>query len=125
MVYGRFGSQITNYVFSRRGRTRPAPDATFVKGPIRAFARRLRARPGKHIWMMGGGEIIASFLDQGEIDEFIIHVIPTFIGEGIPLIAPRHRTIPLALRSCRRYADGVVRLHYVVRGRTRARRQER
>jgi len=34
--------------------------------------------------MMGGGEIIASFLDQGEIDEFRIHLIPILIGEGIP-----------------------------------------
>jgi dihydrofolate reductase len=39
--------------------------------------------------MMGGGEIIASFLDQGEIDEFRIHVIPILIGEGIPPIQPR------------------------------------
>ena len=44
--------------------------------------------------MMGGGKLIASFLDAGEIDEFDIHVIPTFIGEGIPLIAPRHRALP-------------------------------
>lgn len=64
--------------------------------------------------MMGGAGLIASFLDAGEIDEFIIHVIPTLIGEGVPLIAPRHRSIPLMLRSCRRYADGVVRLHYAV-----------
>jgi riboflavin biosynthesis pyrimidine reductase len=42
--------------------------------------------------MMGGAGIIRSFLDEGEIDEFMIHVIPTFIGEGIPLIAPRRRT---------------------------------
>jgi len=42
--------------------------------------------------MMGGGEIIASFLDQGEIDEFRIHLIPILIGEGIPPIQPRHRS---------------------------------
>ena len=64
--------------------------------------------------MMGGGGIIASFLDEGEIDEFIIHVIPTFIGEGIPLIAPSHRTVPLKLLSTKKYSDGVVRLHYAV-----------
>jgi len=34
----------------------------------------------------------ASFLDEGEIDEFMIYVIPKFIGEGIPLIAPDRRT---------------------------------
>ena len=64
--------------------------------------------------MMGGGELIASFLDAGEIDEFDIHVIPVFIGEGIPLVAPRHRDVPLSLRSARKYPDGVVRLRYDV-----------
>src|SRR3989441_3225614 len=48
------------------------------------------------------------------IDDFIIHVIPTLIGEGIPLIAARHLEVPLQLRSCRHYSDGVVRLHYSV-----------
>jgi dihydrofolate reductase len=74
----------------------------------------LRAKKGKDIWMMGGAGIIGSFLDEGEIDEFIIHVIPTFIGEGIPLVAPRNRTVPLRLISSKNYSDGVVRLHYEV-----------
>jgi dihydrofolate reductase len=110
---GGFGIKAQNYVFTHR----PAPPAkgvTFVNEPVRDFAARLRAQPGKDIWMMGGGGIIASFLDEGEIDDFIIHVIPTLIGEGVPLIAPRHRNVPLRLESSRAFADGVVRLHYVV-----------
>jgi dihydrofolate reductase len=110
---GGFGGKTQNYVFTHR----PAPPAkgvTFVNEPVGEFARRLRAQPGKDIWMMGGGGVIASFLDEGEIDEFIIHVIPTFIGEGIPLIATRHRNVPLRLESSRAFADGVVRLHYAV-----------
>ena len=110
-----FSSKIKNYVFSHQPPAQsPPPGVEFVGEPIGEFARRLRAIPGKDIWMMGGGGIIASFLDAGEIDEFIIHVIPKFIGEGIPLIAPRHRLVALKLRSTRRYPDGVVRLHYVV-----------
>ena len=62
----------------------------------------------------GGGEIIASFLDEGAIDDFIISVIPAFIGEGIPLIACRHRHVPLRLQSVRRFSDGVVQVHYQV-----------
>jgi dihydrofolate reductase len=111
---GLFDTKVANYVFSRRPPGRPAPGVTFVAEPIKAFAQRLRATPGRHIWMMGGGELIASFLDAGEIDEFDIHVIPVFIGEGIPLIARRHRDVPLRLRSCRRYPDGVVRLRYEI-----------
>jgi dihydrofolate reductase len=115
-----FDKNVANYIFSRKPpKKKPAPGVEFVSGPVKAFARRLRSKPGKHIWMMGGGELIASFLDAGEIDEFDIHVIPVFIGKGIPLIAPRHRDIPLRLLSTRKYPDGVVRLYYKV-ARTRA-----
>jgi dihydrofolate reductase len=33
--------------------------------------------------MMGGGEIIASFLDEGEIDEFCVNVIPVSFPDGV------------------------------------------
>jgi dihydrofolate reductase len=66
--------------------------------------------------MMGGGEIIASFLDEGEIDEFHINVVPVLIGEGIPLIQPRHRSIRLKLLSSKEFPDGVVSLRYQVTG---------
>jgi riboflavin biosynthesis pyrimidine reductase len=59
--------------------------------------------------------LIGSFLDAGQVDEFVLHVIPVLIGKGIPLLARRHRDVPLALLSSRTYADGVVRLHYQVR----------
>lgn len=87
----------------------------FVKGPVKAYATRSRKENGKYIWMMGGAEIIASFLDEKEIDEFMIHVIPTLIGEGIPLIAPGQRTVPLKLISSTKFADGVLKVHYAVR----------
>lgn len=109
-----FDKKVANYIFSRKPPKNAAPGTEFVSEPVKTFARRLRTQPGKHIWMMGGGGIIASFLDAGEIDEFDIHVMPVFIGKGIPLVAPRHRDIPLRLRSSKKYPDGVVRLRYQV-----------
>lgn len=107
--------RVRNYVFSRRRAPKKVlPGFEFTKEPIKKFTRRLRTQKGKDIWMMGGGRLIASFLDAGEIDEFIISVIPTFIGEGIPLIAPRRRRVQLKLLSTKKYSDGVVRLHYAV-----------
>ena len=61
--------------------------------------------------MMGAG-IIASFLDEGEIDEFMIYIVPEFIYEGIRLIAARRRTVPLKLISSTKFTDNVVKLHY-------------
>lgn len=47
--------------------------------------------------------------------EFSIHGIPIFIGEGIPLIAPRHRTAKLRVMAFKKYPDGEVRLRYAVK----------
>jgi dihydrofolate reductase len=110
-----FDTRVKHYVFTRSLPPSAAvKEVEFVAGPVKAFAGRLRQQPGKNIWMMGGGDIIASFLDEGEIDEFNIKVIPTFIGEGIPLVAPRHRNLPLTLTSLKQFEDGVVALHYAV-----------
>jgi dihydrofolate reductase len=76
-----FGPQIKNYVFLRHAQKSSVPTFEFVNEPVKTFAQRLRAQPGKHIWMMGGGEIIASFLDQGEIDEFRIDIIPIPVAQ--------------------------------------------
>src|SRR6201993_1938126 len=111
---GMFDRKVSNYVFSRKPPKHAALGVKFVSEPVKAFALRLRATAGKHIWMMGGGQLIASFLDAGEIDEFDIHVIPTLIADGIPLVAPRHRDVPLSLRPAKKYPDGVVRLRYEV-----------
>jgi dihydrofolate reductase len=110
-----FSADDVHYVFSRRPPPASVPPGVqFVTESIKAFAERLRTQGGKNVWMMGGGEIIGSFLDADAIDEFIITVVPTFIGEGIPLIPPRRREVPLRLLSVQRFRDGVVQLHYDV-----------
>ena len=109
-----FGKGIKNYVFSHRPQQSVEQGVEFINESIKTFAQRLRSQPGKNVWMMGGGGIIASFLDESEIDEVIIHGVPIFIGEGIPLIEPRHRSVQLKLVSSRSYPDGVVRLHYLI-----------
>jgi dihydrofolate reductase len=70
-----FSQKLKHYVISHHP---PAarPNVEFVTDSVDAFAEHFRATPGKHAWMMGGAGIIASFLDAGGIDEFIIHVTP-------------------------------------------------
>ena len=110
-VYGN----VKHYAFSRQPPSNPLSGVEFVSESIPEFVGKLKAMRGKNIWMMGGAEIIASFLDAGAIDEFSIHVIPVMIGEGIPLVAPRYRNIPLELISSRSFPDGVVHLNYSIR----------
>lgn len=110
-----FDTKLKNYVFTRGSVPSEAPAGVeFVAMPIKEFAGNLRKQAGKDIWMMGGAGIIASFLNEGEIDEFVLTVIPTFIGEGIPMVAPARRNVPLKLISSTNFPDGVVKLHYAV-----------
>jgi len=40
-----------------------------------------------------------------------LHSSRLTIGEGIPLVASRHRNVPLTLVASKLFPDGVVRLH--------------
>lgn len=109
-----YGPAVRHYVFSHAPGKRAKRGFRFVSDPVKTFAQRIRAEAGKDIWMMGGGGLIASFLDAGEIDEFIISVVPVFIGKGLPLVQPKDREVGLKLVRTHRYPDGVVTLHYRV-----------
>jgi dihydrofolate reductase len=63
---------------------------------------------------MGGANVFGAFLSAGALDEIIIHIVPVLIGPGIPLLDPTPRQVELKLRSTRRFADGVVRVHYEI-----------
>ena len=103
-----------NYVFSRTLSKAASPKVSIVSEDVPVFAERLRSEKGKDIWLVGGAELVAAFLDSGQVDEFMIHVIPKMIGDGIPLVAPRHRDLHLKLLASKKFPDGVVKLHYAV-----------
>ena len=116
----RFDAKSPTIVFSRQAAPAIIPSGVrFVSGDIESFVADLRAQSGKDIWLMGGGDLIASFLDARAIDEFVVSVVPVFIGDGIPLIARRHRHVPLELHSVQHYEDGVAQLRYHVQASSR------
>lgn len=98
------------YVFSR---TPLAPDARvqFVQEPILPFVQRLQAQTGRNIWLVGGGSLIESFRAENLIDEWIVTLAPTLLGEGIPLFQPRSGETRLELLSVRQYGQFAA-LHY-------------
>ena len=62
----KFDSKTPHYVFTRKSPPKSLPAGVeFVSEEVGTFAKSLRAHEGKHVWLMGGGELIASFLDAG------------------------------------------------------------
>jgi dihydrofolate reductase len=48
----------------------------------------LKKKPGKDIWLFGGGELFRTLLDAGLVDSVEIAVMPVLLGSGIPLLPP-------------------------------------
>jgi len=66
----------------------------------------------KSIWLVGGGELIASFLELDLIDTFIISIVLKMLGKGIKLFPRDSGEKTLKLDKCQSFATGITNLHY-------------
>lgn len=99
-------------VFSRSRAGNRDGHAHFVAGDVCAVLADLRRTPGKHLWLVGGGELTADFRKHGLIDEYIISIHPIILGSGLPLFLPQEMEEKLALIGCERFPSGLVQLTY-------------
>ena len=90
-------------------------DVRFVSGDVvPVHAEMLAVAGGKNVWLVGGGELVGQFHDQGLLDEVILTVMPVFLGSGAPLL-PRHiATPPLKLVDTSRGGNVYVTSTYAV-----------
>jgi dihydrofolate reductase len=103
------------YVFSRTLRQSDHPDVTIVAHDPGRAVLELKARPGKDIWLWGGGLLFRSLLELGLVDRVEIAVVPVLLGAGIPLLSGPALRRSLTLESHRLYPkSGVVLLEYAV-----------
>jgi dihydrofolate reductase len=112
---GGASSGITTYVFSRTLPAIDRPGVELVRGDAAAFVRELKARPGRAICVMGGGELGTSLLAAGVVDEVGLNVHPVVLGAGIPFLRDPRRRVGLELTECRQIAGGCVYMTYRVR----------
>lgn len=59
---------------------------TFVQD-IEELIYKLQKETGKGIWIVGGSKIVSYFMKHQLIDQFQIAIMPTILGEGIPLFS--------------------------------------
>lgn len=59
--------------------------ASCIQEDVCTHVRSLLAQEGKDIWLVGGGMLVSSLIEENLIDTMIITVIPIVLGEGIPL----------------------------------------
>jgi len=83
----------------------------FIADNVLGFVNRLRQEKGKNIWLVGGGGLIHTFAEHQLVDEWIVTVAPTILGDGIPLFHKAAIETRLSLKSARTF-NQFVELHY-------------
>ncbi len=101
-------------VFSRTLRPQDHPGVTIVAEHPERVVAELRTKPGKDIWLFGGGELFRYLLEARLVDAVEVAVIPVLLGGGIPLLPPPAPRVTLRLVGTRAYRTGIMSLDYAV-----------
>ena len=102
------------FVFSRTLRQEDHPGVTIVDDPEGLMAE-LRSKPGKDVWLWGGGSLFRSFAVLGLVDTVEVGVMPVLLGAGVPLLPAPAKRVALKLTGHKLDAKtGSVSLEYAV-----------
>jgi dihydrofolate reductase len=105
-------SHMAMYVFSKAKPPGERDGVIFVNEPPATFIPKLRKRPGKDIWLMGGGDLARAFLDADLVDRLQLGVVPVLLGDGIPLFPSGFPQRDFTLRENKTYTRGLIALTY-------------
>src|SRR2546422_3284073 len=72
-------------VFSRTLRPAAYPGVRIVNDDPREVVAALKAKPGRDIWLYGGGDFFRSLLNAGLVDTVEVAVVPVLPGGGVPV----------------------------------------
>ena len=112
--YESVSPDMQSIVISRTMRQADHSNFTIANDAI-PFVTELKQKPGKDIWLFGGGELFHSLLTAGLVDGIDVAVIPILLGRGIPLLPTPAPRATLKLTSHRLYKNsGIVLLEYDV-----------
>jgi dihydrofolate reductase len=99
-------------VFSRTLRESDYPKILITSEVTKTIAE-LKKKPGKDIWLFGGGELFRSVLDGGLVDTVELAVMPILLSQGVPLLAAGARSPSLQLTETKTL-PGAVLLSYAL-----------
>jgi dihydrofolate reductase len=103
-------------VFSRTLAPAERPGMRITADDPQKSVAELKTKPGRDIWLYGGGVLFGALLDAGLVDTVEVAVMPVLLGEGIPLLPPGTSTKLVLADQKVLPASGIVALAYSVPG---------
>ena len=82
-------------------------------GPDQLVEERLKPKY-RNVWVVGGPQLVKSFLQQGLAGEIRMTILPILLGEGVPFFDAIGREYPLHLKDVTAFRNGIVELWYEI-----------
>lgn len=100
------------WVFSKRQLDKIDPLVQFSSDPPLQVLQQIRKKGYSNTWLVGGAQLANSFFEINAITDYIIHVMPVVLGEGIPLLSAPATRSDLELTEKNTFPSGAVQLIY-------------
>jgi dihydrofolate reductase len=101
-----------SYVLTRNNDCSKDENTEFVNDAEK-LVKDIIQNSGTDIWLIGGAEVISTFVNLGFVDEIILSIIPIVLGKGIPLFKNIEKDVKFELTKTTDY-DVLVELHYKI-----------
>lgn len=102
----------TYIVSSNKNLKIQSPDTYVLSGNIKEFIADKKLQNTKDIWLVGGGELLKTFINEALLDKMHICIIPRIIGNGIRLFPAGIAETEWKLTETKAYETGAVMLTY-------------
>jgi len=100
-------------VFSKTLKTSPYPGVRIVDANPADTVRELKSKPGRDIWLFGGGAMFRTLVDAGLVDTIEVAIMPVLLTEGLPVLPSGARVAGMKLEKCETLPkSGIVMLSY-------------
>lgn len=101
-------------VFSRTLKSARAGVRIVDTSPVDTV-RELKQKPGKDIWLFGGGSMFRTLADAGLVDTVEVAIMPVILSQGVPLMTPGARITGMTLDKCETLPkSGIVMVSYTI-----------
>lgn len=107
-----------SYIITRSSRP-SSGNIHFYNGSLSELIEKLKAQPGKDIFVDGGAALVNALLREELLDELIISVVPVLLGDGVRLFEDGGFLQNLHLKDSQHFSTGLVQLKYELKPKNR------
>lgn len=89
-------------------------DTRFIRSNVVEEMRRVKQEVKGDLLLLASGQLLATLLPAGLVDEVVVTITPVILGQGVPYFKGLKDRVGLELREERKFTNGVVGLRYEV-----------